>query len=193
EVRCLDLNPFLPVGIDEQQIHFLNSFLIFCLLRRSPPSDRNEYYEIESNLKAVVNQGRDPDLLLSQKGKQIHIREWAGEILAESREIAFLLDTIEDCSLHLQATQAQIAKVEDAALTPSAKVLHRMDQMQTSYFRFAMDQSLACSDYFRGRHLSEEKLQEYRRQADKSNADREATEAGDSEDFDTFLQRMNAA
>ena len=62
EVRCLDLNPFHSVGIDEEQIQFLNSFLIFCLLRQSPPSDKNELREIDSNLKAVIMRGRDPEL-----------------------------------------------------------------------------------------------------------------------------------
>src|SRR5262249_4070622 len=36
EVRCLDLNPFLPVGIGEQEIRFIDAFLLHCLLRDSP-------------------------------------------------------------------------------------------------------------------------------------------------------------
>src|SRR5690606_13124270 len=69
EVRLLDLNPFLPVGIDEEEIHFLNCFLLFCLLRDSPLSDRSEYREIDANLQAVVRRGRDPVLCLQQQGQ----------------------------------------------------------------------------------------------------------------------------
>ena len=32
EIRALDLNPFLPLGIDSEQIKFLDSFLLHCLL-----------------------------------------------------------------------------------------------------------------------------------------------------------------
>jgi glutamate--cysteine ligase len=38
EVRCIDLNPFMAVGIDAETMHFLNAFLLYCLLRESPPS-----------------------------------------------------------------------------------------------------------------------------------------------------------
>ena len=37
EVRCLDLNPFLPVGIDAAEMRFLDVFLLYCLLAPSPP------------------------------------------------------------------------------------------------------------------------------------------------------------
>jgi len=32
EVRCLDINPFLPVGIDLTEARFLDAFLLFCAL-----------------------------------------------------------------------------------------------------------------------------------------------------------------
>lgn len=193
EVRCLDLNPFLPVGIDEKEILFLDSFLIFCLLRSSQPSGKDQYHEIEKNLDAVVNRGRDPDLLLTQNGEQIPLQEWALEILQETMEVAEVLDSIENGQLHgnSRATQEQIDKVNDVALTPSAKVIQRMEQMKASYFRFAMDQSLACSDYFRGRHLLDDKKQAFKALARQSDLDRKAVEDGDTEEFDSFLQAMN--
>jgi glutamate--cysteine ligase len=33
EVRCVDLNPLLPCGIDVQTMYFLDTFLLFCLLK----------------------------------------------------------------------------------------------------------------------------------------------------------------
>ncbi|MDT8398684.1 MAG: glutamate--cysteine ligase [Pseudomonadales bacterium] len=191
EVRCLDLNPFLPVGIDSGQIHFLNSFLLFCLLRRSPPSDRREYHEIDQNLKAVVRNGRHPDLLLMQNDKPIALREWAAEILAESLETAALLDSSCNTSVHGEATHAQQQKVDDDTLTPSAQVLARMKELKTPYFQFAMNQSLANSDYFRARPLDAAKLAEFRAVSARSDAARLAIEASDEEDFDSYLQHSN--
>ncbi len=36
EVRCLDINPFLPLGIDLNEARFLDAFLLFCALADSP-------------------------------------------------------------------------------------------------------------------------------------------------------------
>ena len=32
EIRCLDLDPYLPLGIDSTQIQFIDTFLMMCLL-----------------------------------------------------------------------------------------------------------------------------------------------------------------
>ena len=193
EVRCLDLNPFLPVGIDEAQIRFLNSFMTFCLLRKSPPSDCNEYREIESNLKTVVNRGREPGLMLKQKGKDIPLQDWASEILGEVLYIAGLLDRINNEQEHVQATQDQIDKVNDSSLTPSARVLQRMQDMDTPYFIFAMNQSLANSDYFRSLPLDENLMAKMDQESVQSNRDREAIEEADDIDFASYLATMNAS
>ncbi len=191
EVRLLDLNPFLPVGIDEEQMAFLNSFLLFCLLRRSPASDRREYHEIDQNLKWVVRKGRHPDLLLKQNDKDILLRDWAREILRDSMEIAEWLDSACPGQAHVDATQAQLAKVEDDSLTPSARVLQRMGETKASYFRFALNQSLANSDYFRARPLPAELLAHFKSQSMQSDIDRQHIEETDDVDFDTYLSRLN--
>ena len=193
EVRCLDLNPFLPVGIDEEEINFLKAFLLFCLLRNSPPEDREVSGEIDRNLKTVVNRGREPGLSLNQQGTPIALTDWAGEILQEARAIAVMLDNVTGQDVHVSATDAQLAKVADSNLTPSAKVLHRMDELETPYFTFAMNQSLANSDYFRGKTLDDKMLARMKEMVEQSNLDREAIERADDIDFDTFLARANAS
>jgi len=39
EIRCIDVNPYHPLGIDAEQIRFFDTFLIFCLLEDSPNLD----------------------------------------------------------------------------------------------------------------------------------------------------------
>ena len=191
EVRCLDLNPFMPVGIDEEEIHFLNCFLLFCLLRSSPPSDSAEYREIECNLETVINRGREPGLELQEKRKAISLADWANEILQETRSIAALLDDVNQHDAHTRATDAQLEKVKNSARTPSAMVIARMDEMQTPYFRFAMNQSLANSDYFRSLDLGEKNMASLKEISEKSNQDRQAIENADNIDFETYLAEMN--
>jgi glutamate--cysteine ligase len=191
EVRLLDLNPFLPVGIDEEEISFLNAFLLFCLLRDSPLSDRGEYREIDANVQAVVRRGRDPALRLQQHGQARPLNEWATEILGEVEAIAAVLDQVNAAGLHGKAVQAQRAKVQDPELTPSAKVLRRIRELKTSYFRFAMNQSLANSDYFRARKLDAATTGEFERMTAESLEAQRQIEASDDVDFATYLDRLN--
>jgi glutamate--cysteine ligase len=191
EVRLLDLNPFLPVGIDEETIRFLNGFLLFCLLRDSPLSDDAESREIDANLQAVVRRGREPSLHLQQQGQPRLLRDWAEEVLGEVGEIAALLDEVCESDVHRNATQTQLAKVRDAELTPSAKVLRRMRDLKTSYFRFAMNQSLANSDFFRARRLNPAAAEAFEKMTLESLAAQKQIEASDEVDFATYLAHMN--
>ncbi len=191
EVRCLDLNPFLPVGIDEEQIRFLNCFLIYCLLHESPDGSCEQNPELDYNQKSVVKQGRDPALKLKRNGQEIGLREWANEILSEVAQIADFLDLICGHDEHTKATKAQIAKIERPELTPSARVLQRMREVKTSFFRFAMNQSLAASDYFRSLKLATVALNDFIAMSEESIIEQKEIEAADTLDFDTYLQEMN--
>ena len=64
EVRCVDVNPYLPLGIDAEQAHFLDLFLAYCLLEESPPCDDDDRARINENMRRVVNRGREPGLEL---------------------------------------------------------------------------------------------------------------------------------
>jgi glutamate--cysteine ligase len=191
EVRCLDLNPFLPVGIDEEEMRFLNGFLVYCLLQPSAPSSLTDHVEIQDNHKSVVRRGREPGLQLQHEGKRVSLTEWATQILDDVSKIADLLDRANQTTAHRAAVAAQLAKVNDSSLTPSARVLERMRDSKASYFRFAMNQSLANSDYFRMQQLDAEKRAQFERMSQTSNQEREAIESSDTMDFATYLQRFN--
>ena len=193
EVRCLDLNPFLPLGIDESQIHFLNSFLLFCLLRNSPPSDRVQYNEIDANLQAVVKQGRDPKLVLQRDGKSLGLKDWANEILLDVMDIAVLLDEVSHTRNHEQATRAELAKVGNPALTPSARVLQQMTEEKVTFFRFALEHSLANKAHFHKHSLDASRTEMFREMSRLSDAERLALEASDTMDFATYVARLNAS
>ena len=190
EVRCLDLNPFLPVGIDKTQIHFLSTFLIFCLLRKSPPSSEQEYLEIQHNFSATVTMGRKPDLELSQNDSAISLKNWAHEILQETHQVAQLLDRNNNNSLYIDAVAAQLAKIENPELTPSAQVLNQMKQQDLPYFPFAMQLAQQHQNHFK-RPLPAEKLAKFTRITEQSNRDRIAIEDSDTLSFDEFLLQAN--
>ncbi|MFL2840538.1 MAG: glutamate--cysteine ligase [Pseudohongiellaceae bacterium] len=190
EVRCLDLNPFLPLGIDKIQINFLNTFLIFCLLKKSPPSSIKEYKEIQTNFNSVVSEGRKPGLRLSKNNESISLSTWAEQILLESIEVAELLDNTNNVSVHRSAVKAQLSKVANSELTPSAQVLAHMREHEISYSSFALKQSKNNAEYLTNK-VNKETLENFEKITKQSNYDKKHIEKSDQLDFEKFLIEAN--
>src|SRR5690606_34437510 len=60
EVRCLDLDPYSPIGVAATTMRFLDVFLLHCLLSDSPPDSPEEIAEKARNQHRVAERGRDP-------------------------------------------------------------------------------------------------------------------------------------
>ena len=71
ELRSLDVNAYHPLGVNEGQIRFLESLLLYCLLADSPPISLPERREIDRNLLQVAHRGRDPLLKLLRNGREV--------------------------------------------------------------------------------------------------------------------------
>jgi len=150
ELRALDVNPFLPLGIDENQIRFLEMLMLFCLLCESLPIGDKEDAIIEANQVAVAHRGRDPELVLHDGGRTRTVREWGGEILAAMGLLAEMLDTDQAERPYGQALKQFDDAIAEPELTPSARVLAEMQENQEPFFRFAMRTSLSHRDRFLG-------------------------------------------
>ena len=192
EVRVLDLNPFLPLGIDAEQIRFLDSFLLFCLLADSPECTEREYFETEANLAAVVNKGRDPELKLSHKGEQLSMREWARDLVEKTRQSAALLDQVHETDAYSKSIQTQSAKVENSELTPSAQVLQVMKKDKLAFAVFGLQQSLAHQAWFREQAMAPKQLDHLIAVSAQSVAKQAAIEASDDISFDQYLEQWNS-
>ncbi|WP_414842958.1 glutamate--cysteine ligase [Halomonas sp. SSL-5] len=128
EVRCLDLNPLLTLGVDEPQIHFIDTFVMWCLLAESPWIPDAECDTLDDNRRLVVERGRDPELRLCHAGTPRSVADWGGEILGDMRRVAELLDRLEEGTPHADAVAAMLPRLEDPALTPSGQLLARLQE-----------------------------------------------------------------
>ncbi len=191
EVRALDLNPFLPLGIDAQEVRFLDIFLLHCLLSESPQCNKAEFFEVGDNLALTVEQGRDPDLKLRLKGKEKPLRDWGNEIIADLYFAAGLLDHIHGGNEYNNCIMEQEAKLKDANLTPSGQVLNLMQQEELSFFDFGMQQSQIHADIFRHDGLSQDALDELQTASKQSHETQSEIERADRVDFDEFLREWN--
>jgi glutamate--cysteine ligase len=192
EVRILDLNPFLPNGLDAEQIRFLDAFLIYCLLAPSPECTPASYAEIEENLSLVVNKGRAPGLMLERDGKPVAFTTWANELMVDITHAATMLDDVHKTDAYTAACAAQQLKIADPALTPSARLLAEMRESGRPFCGFTMSQAAATNAHFRAQKLSPERLQEFQEASRLSVAKQAEIEASDDIDFDEYLRQFNA-
>ena len=170
EVRCTDLNPFLPLGINESQIHFMDLFLTHCLLEDSPEITTPEYIAIKANQQATVMQGRDPQLTLHRDGESVSLRDWANELLESMQTLASDMNIAKGKTVYSDSLQQQLDKVADASLTPSAQYIARMEAEDKEFaeltrelakeHKAAMDQPLDHATHQQLEQLAITSLQE---------------------------------
>ncbi|MBV6751218.1 glutamate--cysteine ligase [Pseudomonas chlororaphis] len=193
EARCLDINPFLPTGIDLTEARFLDAFLLYCALNESPLFENNECGNATSNFLSVVKEGRRPGLQLQRRGEAVGLKEWANELLEKIAPLAALLDRSHGGDSHAKALGEQFAKVKDSSLTPSAQVLASMTEHKESFAQFSMRQSQAHAEFFRGQPLSKEDQAGFEEAARKSLVQQSELEQNEVGDFDVFVGSYQAS
>lgn len=187
EVRCMDVNPFDPLGINLETSRFLDAFLLFCALEDSPLTNQAEGRENVENFALTVKQGRRPGLMLTRRGKQISLQDWGRELLEKIRPVAALLDTQHRASCHADSLQTQARKLDNPDLTPSAQVLAAIRQANNSFTEFALRQSTKLADEFRARPPVPAQQEYFAKLAQQSLAEQAEMEASQTGSFDQFI------
>jgi len=192
ELRSLDVNVFHPLGIHEQQLYFIEAFIIFCLLQDSPPISQIERKTIDENIKNTAHRGREPGLELGRDSKPITLKSWGLEICQAMEGICRMLDEMKSGSQYSEALQAQTKLLHDANETPSAKILAEMKQHNEAFFRFNMRYSQNHYEYFRSLELPQDITQFFENETLKSLQKQKELENQHSVSFDEYLKNYFA-
>jgi glutamate--cysteine ligase len=192
EVRCLDINPFMPLGVDAETLRFIDAFLLFCLIEESPCCDESGRRELLGNSKTVVNTGREPGAMLQRDGAPIALQQWGNELINRIEATAILLDRAHGHDLHVESIERQRAKIADAELTPSARVMSELRGKKLSYAQFALLHSQQHALHFRNNPLPQQMQTEFIANAKRSLQVQADIEANDQLPFATYLQRYFA-
>jgi glutamate--cysteine ligase len=188
ELRSLDVNTFYPVGVAEEQLHFLEVFMLWCLLLDSPRINARERRAIDRNQVQAAHRGREPGLELDHDGAAVGLRDWAAELLETMEPVAGLLDGLRGggCGASLRAQQA---KVQDPGLTPSALMLAEMRANGEGFHDYAWRLSVGHGERWRSHVLDPVREAALLELVKTSNRRQAEIEAADDVDFDTFLAR----
>ncbi|NNJ96977.1 MAG: glutamate--cysteine ligase [Gammaproteobacteria bacterium] len=192
EIRSIDVNAFDPLGINEEQLYFLEIFVLFCLLQNSPILTANEMDEIDMNLVHVAHRGREPDTTLVHNDDVMELKQWAGELLGAMQCIAHALDEVHHCASYSESLKRQQQCALDPEETTSAIMLREMRQHSEGFYHFARRMSMQHYRFFNSLTLSEERRHLFEQAAVDSIAEQKRIEASNSIDFDEFLRRYFA-
>lgn len=195
EVRCMDLNPMLPLGIDAHEIDFLDLMLLHALLQQSDFIDDEHCNELDRNFSQTVDRGRDPNLRLIREKNEISLKDWGLELIQEMHGIAEILDQKSGDGRYAKTLQIQAAKLHDVSRTPSADIVRKLQSENLSWLEFAGQLSAAHHDTL-AEHFNAHEAQLGQPFADEARASFELAverKAADDCDFETFLARYQEA
>jgi glutamate--cysteine ligase len=193
EVRALDVSPLDPAGVSQNELRFLEAFLVFCMLHDSPWIAEGEIERLDDNHALVAVAGRRPGLSLAISGVEKPVAEWGREICRQLVPICRLLDQDDPARSYSAALELQAEKLEDPGLTPSARILAEMRTEGEPFFRFALRMSRQHQEYFAALPpMSPARLAEFEEETLRSLAAQRALEAGSQESFETYLARYFA-
>lgn len=128
EVRSLDINPFSPIGVDEQQVRFLDLFMVWCVLADAPEMSSDELLCTRTNWNRVILEGRKPGMTLGIgcESAQFPLAQVGKDLFRDLRRVAQTLDSIHGGEAYQQVCDELVASFDDPELTFSARILRSM-------------------------------------------------------------------
>lgn len=194
EVRLLDLDPFETVGVRADTLHFLDVFLLHCLLGDSPPDTPEEIAELAHNQHLTAARGREPGLQLVRQGRPVALVDWALELIDQLQPLARHLDALEGSAVHATAVQ----QARDAMLAPeklpSARVLQSLAHEHGNRFiAFGRERSRAARQALLDRPWTEAQQARHEAMARRSFDDQRAIEVADTMPFEVYRQEYVSA
>ncbi|MBE7419533.1 MAG: glutamate--cysteine ligase [Ideonella sp.] len=194
EVRCMDLDPFVPAGIQAQTMRFLDVFLLHCLLADSPPDTRDEIAALARNQHATAARGREPGLVLERGRTSVPLAQWGAELLQAFEPIAARLDRVFGGGEYRAALQAAQAGFAAPSSLPSARVLASIEVAEACAFTaFAQRQAERTREHLLALPWSAQQQADFELEARASLAEQTRLEAADTMPFETFRQHYVAA
>lgn len=157
ETRILDLNPYMPNGLDDETLKFMHLLFVYCLFEESPPITKEESRLICENQNNVALMGRKKglNLKIGRNGEKISLKKGSLNILEQLDKVALLFDEGDPKKLYQNALKQQYEKIYDPEKTPSAKILEDLIKKKKSFVDFTFSLAKKHKNYFLSKKLTD--------------------------------------
>lgn len=192
EVRSLDVNPFSPIGITEDQIRFIDLFLIWCALAPAPEMSSEELLCTKVNWNRIVLEGRKPDQIITMGCGSYNepLAKVGHDLFKDLMRVADVLDHDDEKRRYRNVCERLDTMFDNPELTLSARTLQAISDMGTAKFGLALatqyKQQLNAEplQILTEGHLLTQRNQSLLKQQQKENSD--------TMSFDEFLAQQNS-
>jgi len=190
ELRSVDVNLYEPAGMEIEQLAMLEMLMLFSWLADSPPLMPAEMDVNKHNVQTVAHRGREPGLKLQCQDNAVPLVDWGRHVLEALVPIAQWMDSMAKSdqanNLYQTSLAAQIAKLNDPALTPSARIVDELAS-HGSYFNMVMHYSSAHHDALLDQSTNESLQSQLAQMVPASVAAQKELEAGSTGEFSDYL------
>lgn len=187
EIRNTDINPLLPIGIDIEQATFLDTFLISCLFMGDELLSPDECKHASDNQQKITTRGREPGLKLSVVGGDKPIKDVGDKLIEGLMVTAEFLDTLHNSDKHKKSVLAQLGKLHDPSLTPSAQIVESLVESGTEYHDWLLSKSLEHKKTLQLIEVNEDLQNKLGAQVSQSKQEQQQIEDSDTLPFDDYL------
>ncbi len=187
EVRSLDINPFVDVGIDENQIRFLDMFLIHCLLWQDNPMSQQQRDEKVDNLNSVILNGRQPGLLLKNDQEEITVQAWMKRLFEALTSIAQLFDHHLGGHQYQDCLDGYRTMIDDPKTTMSGRLMAKLLDGNIDNTPFGIEQALKFKQQLSENKYNTLSYAQLKQQAIDSLQEQQAIEDSDTQNIEQYL------
>ncbi|WP_159739598.1 glutamate--cysteine ligase [Vibrio atypicus] len=189
EVRSLDVNPYSSIGINQDQVRFLDLFLAWAALSDSEPMDYCEQACWRENWNKVIAEGRKPglELQIGCKGEVLSLQDWAKRVFVELTQIAEQMDAANGGNEYQAVCYKLLEWIDNPELTISGQLLEDTK-------RLGGLGKVGCEfgKQYRHQHLNHQyrtySEKEMEAEVERSVLAQAEAEASDTQNFDDFLE-----
>ncbi|WP_411822841.1 glutamate--cysteine ligase [Leptospira sp. 'Mane'] len=180
EIRLLDLDPFSPIGVEENRLYFIHLLLLYCLLSDSPPADKKEIRIWRANQEKTTWLGRKPNTSVQFLGETWNLHEFIYQLLTELQPLADLLDKNDnENGPYSKAWEVQWEKWNDSSLLSSSVSELDLKINGMSFHEFGLKLSKSHSQFLREYPLTREKIEYFEAMAKESLEEQKHIEDGE--------------
>lgn len=188
ELRSVDVNSFSPIGIELEQVLFLDVFLTYCLLKDHDGLCPERTKRFRENQEQVARHGREKNLNLFNGKEDVLAKDWAKEAFDDFLQVAEKLDSEIGNSDYSDAVKNYSKSIEDTSMLNSEKILNEMKEKDKCFFSTTLSRSHKISDSLREAELSKEVEDSLIKEAKESHKKQVEIESSDKLDFPSFLE-----
>ncbi|MFT2110909.1 glutamate--cysteine ligase [Marinomonas sp. 2405UD68-3] len=186
EVRIMDIDPFSPIGMNEDTLYFIDVFLVFCMLAGDSQLEEEECHALRDLQQEIATHGRDNNYLFDFGKGKVPLQTQGLDLLNELKKVAEFLTAKTGNENYLLSIEKEISVFNAPTNLPSNKIL-ALTENASGYKTAMLELANSQQEGWLTTQLPNEIAKKFSQLAEESLKNQLDIESSDEMDFDTYL------